>query len=62
MQEESRPNLRVIQGGLSGLQEGKVELVLENQGFVARVRRILSKVTAKLDTNPNNILPPGKAF
>lgn len=69
MGEEIGSKLRVIEGGISGgeapstnLQEQEPPKVLEKQGFVTRVRRALSKIAKKLDTNPNNIPPPGKAF
>ena len=62
--EEERPNLEntLKVKPTTGLPEGQVGLVLEKPGFGARVRRVLSNIAKKLDTNPNNIPPSGKAF
>jgi hypothetical protein len=68
MQAESKPNLRVIQGGLSenpqrDLPESQVEPVLKKPGFAAGIRRGLSKITEKLKASGENSEPGwGKGF
>ncbi len=73
--EGEKPNLKVVEGGASGekdngiyikpttgLPEGQIGPVLEQPGLVSKLRRALSGVLKKLDTNPDNIPPSGKAF
>ena len=72
---EERPDLEIMQRELAensdvlpetksakGLLEDKAEEVLEKRGFVASLRRVLSKIVQKIDTNPENKPPLGKAF
>lgn len=67
--EEQRPDLRVIEGGLSKNNVDKISDDLihkensgERQSFLSAVRKKLSKFIKKIDTNPENIPPTGKAF
>lgn len=74
--EEERPNLTVINGGVSerdnkhtvkpttGLTEGQPSKIIDGErpSFITRVRRVLSDVVKKLDTNPQNKPPIGRAL
>lgn len=62
--EEQRSNLEnsLEVKPTTGLPEGQVGQILENQGFAAKLRRVLSKIAEKMDTNPDNKPPLGKAF
>ncbi len=67
--EEQRPDLRVIEGGLSKNNVDKISDDLihkensgERQSFLSAVRKKLSKFIKKIYTNPENIPPAGKAF
>ena len=67
--EEQRPDLRVIEGGLSKNNVDKISDDLihkensgERQNFLSAVRKKLLKFIKKIDTNPENIPPTGKAF
>lgn len=53
-----RPHLTLMQGGLS---EGQEAQQIKPRRFT-RIRRIFANVLKKLDTNPQNIPPTGKAF
>ena len=62
--EEESPNLEDTPKikPTTGLPEGQVGLVLENQGFAAKLRRVLSNIAKKMDTNPENKPPLGKVL
>lgn len=58
---QEKPSLTVIEGGLSQSESQKIEPKIKSN-LLTTIRRALSHLLEKADTNKENVPPPGKAF